>query len=159
MVFDHAVSDVVKEGGFAGAGRGDDEAAGSFADGAKEIHDAGGEAGVVGFKKEVLTRRNGGHLLEGETTLAFIERQPIHCFNEADFGIWKFWVMKGFGDDCITCLELKAFNKFTRNEGVIGGRFSVAGRFEQLTGLIGKDLQKTGDRDFIILRCIFFVTH
>jgi hypothetical protein len=41
IVFDHAERHVAQQGGLAGAGRGDDQAAGAFADGAEQIDRAG----------------------------------------------------------------------------------------------------------------------
>ena len=52
MIFEDAEGDVAEEGGLAGAGRGDDEAARAFADGAEEIDDARGHAAVLHLQLE-----------------------------------------------------------------------------------------------------------
>jgi hypothetical protein len=129
-------------------------------DGAKEVHDTGGEAGIVRFEEEVLARRNGSHLLEGEAALAFVEGEAVNGIDEANFRVGELGVMEGLADDGIAAFEFKTFDEFTGNERIVGGGFAVAGGVEQLTGLIWKDFQETGYGNlFFFFNCIFWLAH
>jgi hypothetical protein len=62
----HAERHVAQEGGFAGARRGDDEAAGAFADGTEKIDGARREPAVLQLHLQKLIGRDGGERGEVE---------------------------------------------------------------------------------------------
>ena len=64
VVLHHGVGDVLEQGGLAGAGRGDDEAALPLSDRRHEIHDTGGEALGDSLELDPLVRADGGQFLE-----------------------------------------------------------------------------------------------
>ena len=107
MVRCHGVGDGLQQHGFAGAGRGDDQAALAFADGRQEIHDAAADAFARGLHLDALLRIerrevvkedfvarlfrrlevDGLDLDEGEILLAFVGRADVAADGVAGFEI------------------------------------------------------------------------
>ena len=150
VVFDHAVGDIVEEGGLARAGRGHDEPAGAFPYGAEEVHDAGGHTAVLCFEADLLVRGDGDHLLESIAAFAFFEEGPVHLFNETDFRVWEALVLLGFTFDETALFELEALDQLARDERVVGLGFPVAGRVDQLSGLVLEDFKDAGNGNFVV---------
>jgi hypothetical protein len=150
MVLQDAEGDVAEIGGLAGAGRGDDEAAGALADGTEQIHDAGGHAAVLQLELDLLLGCDGREVGEFGALAACINLEAVDLLDEADLRVGKALVGRGHGRDHAALVEVKAADELARHERVGRPAFAVLREIEQRAVAAVVDVEDAFDADAVV---------
>ncbi len=127
------VGEVLEEDGFAGAGRCDDEAALSLADGDEHVDDAGGKLGGVVFEFEARVGVERGEVVEENFVAGDFWRLEVDVFNfeHGEVAFALFWGANLAGDG-VSGAEVEASDLRGRDVDVVGsGEVVVVGRAEE----------------------------
>ncbi len=132
---------LLEDRGFAGAGRGYDQAAGAFAQGRDHINDSSLDKVGAGFQLELLDRVNGSEILEADGLGVVIERHAIDLFDGLELGTVAPVRRLGRPCDQAAFPQETAFDRIGRDENVRRFRVEmILGRTEESEALFG-DLQ------------------
>lgn len=133
--------DVPQEDGFACAGRGHDEAALAFADGAEDVEDAGGHGARV-LKIEPSVGGDGGELGVVHAPLAVFDGEAVYGVHILHLGVGEAGVLLSLSGDEAARLQLEAADELAGHKGVCGAGFAVALGVEEGASFVvlrGKD--------------------
>ena len=144
MVGGDGVGDLLENGGLAGAGRRDDEAARAFADGSDHVYDARLDEVGSGFQPELFDGVDAREVLEADRFGVFGERHVVDRLDELELGTAAaMGRLERAGDEAAFAQE--AFlDAVGRNEDVRGfGMEMVVGRPKEAEAFLG-DFQVAG---------------
>ena len=140
MVGSHGVGDLLENGCFARAGWGNDQTAGSFADGRNQINDAGFEKIRRGFEVDLFDGINGGEILETDVLGISIERLVVDLLNRAQLRTVATMRRLRFAVNMTTLAQEIALYRVRRDKYVAG--------FGVVVVLLGAKEAKPLFRDF-----------
>ena len=143
MVVGDGVGDGLQQHGLTGLGLRHDQGALAFADGRKEVHDAGGEVVVaVSRQTELLAWEEGRHEFELHAVADVFGRQPVD-FVHADQREILLALLRRTDRSVhgVTGLESEKFDLRRRNVDVVGRVQVVVVRRTQESVTVGHDLQ------------------
>src|SRR5207253_1353770 len=133
-----------ENGGLAGAGRSDNQAARAFADGRDHINDAGLDQIRTGFETEFFNRINRGQVLKADSFGVVVEGHVVDLFDGFELGtVTSVRRLSRAGDETAFTQET-ALDRVGGDEDVSRlGVKMVLGRAEETKALFG-DFQITG---------------
>src|SRR5580704_17554526 len=142
MIRGDRVGDVLQEHGLAGARRRNDQAALPFAEGRKQIHDAGAGVFAGGLEFEAFLRIQRRQVVKQNLVAGFVRRLKVDGLNLDEREVFFAFVRRAYlAADCVTGFKVKFANLGRGDVNVVGARkVVVIGRAEK-TVAIGQDFE------------------
>ena len=153
VVLQDTQSEVAQQGGFTGAGRGDDQTAGALANRTKQVDGAGGHTAVLEFRLELLVGRHAGERGELGPVLALLDGKTVHGLDELHLGVGETSLGgPGGASDATALAQLKTAYEFFGHEGVGRPALAVTGHVEKLAvaALLDVNVEDTIDLDYLL---------
>jgi hypothetical protein len=144
VIFLNGFSDVLEDGGFAGAWGGDDETALTSADGGDEVDDAGGVSVGDGFEEVAFARVDGGEFLEEREGAVDVGGASVDGGDFCDLGAAGAAAEGAVDPDPVAEAELA--DEVRADEGVGGERLEATGAVaEEAEAFAWGHFEETGD--------------